>query len=321
MRKVGPYFVTEHKASCGAGSEFSKEKPIEIGTYPYPIYSVYASPVRKDEVYTLTKAMIDGYDGYKDNAPGASGLAVEGAGEELGGADAQGRGQGDEGSRRPGATTRRNKQQRVCSSNRKCWRPHRRITADPDAAFGRQASPRRAGVPRRALRRLQRPAVPNGFERSPPVSTRKAEPRSVWRSTTSSASDSVAPAKKIEFDDPHAAQPRLSAGCRCRRAGRRIRFSWPASRYRTQKTSWTPKQTGLAFRVKLTATVQSRSGRHVGLGERRGAHLHPAVKEVLVVGRRIGFAVLRPCCGQHCLPLEQSRCCGPPGRRSIGRLP
>ena len=25
----------------------------------------------------LTKAMIDGYDGYKDNAPGASGLAVK----------------------------------------------------------------------------------------------------------------------------------------------------------------------------------------------------------------------------------------------------
>ncbi|MDB5876038.1 MAG: hypothetical protein JWQ07_5480 [Ramlibacter sp.] len=75
VRKVGPYF-TEHKASCGAGSEFSKEKPIEIGTYPYPIFSVYGSQ-SEDEVYALTKAMIDGYDGYKDNAPGASGLAVQ----------------------------------------------------------------------------------------------------------------------------------------------------------------------------------------------------------------------------------------------------
>jgi TRAP transporter TAXI family solute receptor len=75
MRKVGPYF-TEHKASCGAGTEFSKEKPIEIGTYPYPIFSVYGSQ-SEDEVYALTKAMIDGYDGYKDNAPGASGLAVK----------------------------------------------------------------------------------------------------------------------------------------------------------------------------------------------------------------------------------------------------
>jgi TRAP transporter TAXI family solute receptor len=74
MRKVGPYF-TEHKATCGAG-EFAKDKPIEVGTYPYPIYSVYGSQ-SEDEVYMLTKAMIDGYDGYKDNAPGASGLAVK----------------------------------------------------------------------------------------------------------------------------------------------------------------------------------------------------------------------------------------------------
>jgi TRAP transporter TAXI family solute receptor len=74
MRKVGPYF-TEHDATCGAG-EFAKDKPIQMGTYPYPIYSVYGSQ-SEDEVYTLTKAMIDGYDGYKDNAPGASGLAVK----------------------------------------------------------------------------------------------------------------------------------------------------------------------------------------------------------------------------------------------------
>ena len=75
MRKVGPYF-TEHNATCGAGANSRKEKPIEIGTYPYPIYSVYGGQ-SEDEVYTLTKAMIDGYDGYKDNAPGASGLAVK----------------------------------------------------------------------------------------------------------------------------------------------------------------------------------------------------------------------------------------------------
>ncbi|MBR1120260.1 TAXI family TRAP transporter solute-binding subunit [Bradyrhizobium lablabi] len=74
MRKVGPYF-TEHNASCGAG-EFSKDKPIQMGTYPYPIYSVYGSASEND-VYNLVKAMIDGYDGFKDNAPGASGLAVK----------------------------------------------------------------------------------------------------------------------------------------------------------------------------------------------------------------------------------------------------
>ena len=74
MRKVGPYF-TEHNATCGAG-EFAKDKPIQMGTYPYPIYSVYGS-APEDDVYNLVKAMIEGYDGYKDNAPGASGLAVK----------------------------------------------------------------------------------------------------------------------------------------------------------------------------------------------------------------------------------------------------
>lgn len=73
VRKIGPYF-TEHNATCGAG-DFSKEKPIQMGSYPYPIYTVYANQTEAD-VYMLTKALIEGYDGYKDNAPGASGLAV-----------------------------------------------------------------------------------------------------------------------------------------------------------------------------------------------------------------------------------------------------
>jgi TRAP transporter TAXI family solute receptor len=73
VRKVGPYF-TEHNATCGAG-EFARDKPIQMGAYPYPIYTVYASQP-ENEVYMLTMALIEGYDGYKDNAPGASGLAV-----------------------------------------------------------------------------------------------------------------------------------------------------------------------------------------------------------------------------------------------------
>lgn len=73
VRKVGPFF-TQHTATCGAG--ISKEKPVQMGTYPYPIYSVYAAQP-EDEVYMLTKALIEGYDGYKDNAPGAGGLAVK----------------------------------------------------------------------------------------------------------------------------------------------------------------------------------------------------------------------------------------------------
>ena len=74
VRKIGPYF-TEHNATCGAG-EFSKDKPVQMGSYPYPIYSVYGSQ-SEDEVYNLVKAMIEGYDGYKDNAPGAGGLGVK----------------------------------------------------------------------------------------------------------------------------------------------------------------------------------------------------------------------------------------------------
>jgi TRAP transporter TAXI family solute receptor len=73
VRKVGPYF-TEHTATCGAGD--FKDKPVQMGTYPYPIYTVYASQPEAD-VYMLTKALIEGYDGYKDGAPGASGLAVK----------------------------------------------------------------------------------------------------------------------------------------------------------------------------------------------------------------------------------------------------
>ncbi|MDQ8728938.1 TAXI family TRAP transporter solute-binding subunit [Bradyrhizobium sp. LHD-71] len=74
VRKVGPYF-TEHDATCGAGG-ISKAKPIQMGAYPYPIFSVYANQP-EEEVYVLTKALIDGYDAYKDNAPGASGLGVK----------------------------------------------------------------------------------------------------------------------------------------------------------------------------------------------------------------------------------------------------
>jgi TRAP transporter TAXI family solute receptor len=74
VRKVGPFF-TEHNATCGAGG-ITKDKPIAMGAYPYPIFTVYANQSEND-VYTLTKALIEGYDGYKDNAPGAGGLSVK----------------------------------------------------------------------------------------------------------------------------------------------------------------------------------------------------------------------------------------------------
>ncbi|WP_165421424.1 TAXI family TRAP transporter solute-binding subunit [Bradyrhizobium sp. Leo170] len=73
VQKVGSFFFP-HRATCGAG--ISPEKPIELGTYPYPIFVAYAS-VPADQVYAITKAMIVNYDAYKESAPGASGLAAD----------------------------------------------------------------------------------------------------------------------------------------------------------------------------------------------------------------------------------------------------
>jgi TRAP transporter TAXI family solute receptor len=71
VQKVGSFFFP-HVATCGAG--ISPEKPIELGNYPYPIFVVYGSQ-SADQVYAITKAMITGYDAYKDAAAGAGGLA------------------------------------------------------------------------------------------------------------------------------------------------------------------------------------------------------------------------------------------------------
>ena len=58
VKKVGSFFFP-HVATCGAG--ISKEKPVELGNYPYPIFVVYGA-LPADEVYSITKAMITGYD-------------------------------------------------------------------------------------------------------------------------------------------------------------------------------------------------------------------------------------------------------------------
>jgi TRAP transporter TAXI family solute receptor len=73
VQKVGSFFFP-HRATCGAG--ISAEKPVELGTYPYPIFVAYAS-IPADQVYAITKAMIVNYDAYKDSAPGAGGLAAD----------------------------------------------------------------------------------------------------------------------------------------------------------------------------------------------------------------------------------------------------
>lgn len=73
VRKVGAFF-NPHNVTCGAGIEASK--PLKLATYPYPIATTYATQPA-DQVYALTKAMIAGYDAYKDAAPGSSGLEVK----------------------------------------------------------------------------------------------------------------------------------------------------------------------------------------------------------------------------------------------------
>ena len=73
VKRIAPFF-NPHVATCGAG--ITPATPVHMSTYPYPIATVYATQ-SEDQVYAITKAMIVNYDAYKDNAPGASGLAAK----------------------------------------------------------------------------------------------------------------------------------------------------------------------------------------------------------------------------------------------------
>ena len=73
LHAAAPYFL-KHMATVG--SEISKDKPWEGSTYSYPILVTNASQ-SADEVYSLVKAMVEGYGDYKDGAPGAKGWALE----------------------------------------------------------------------------------------------------------------------------------------------------------------------------------------------------------------------------------------------------
>lgn len=72
LHAAAPYFL-KHMATVG--SEISKDKPWEGSTYSYPILVTNASQ-SADQVYSLVKAMVEGYDDYKDGAPGAKGWAL-----------------------------------------------------------------------------------------------------------------------------------------------------------------------------------------------------------------------------------------------------
>lgn len=73
LNKIGPYY-NPHQATCGVG--ISASNPVELPNYPYPIFMAYASQPA-DVVYAIAKAMISGYDAYKDGAPGAQGLELK----------------------------------------------------------------------------------------------------------------------------------------------------------------------------------------------------------------------------------------------------
>ncbi|GLQ05600.1 TAXI family TRAP transporter solute-binding subunit [Sneathiella chinensis] len=73
LHEVAPYFSPLIATS---GAEITKEKPWEGKGYPYPIMVTNADK-SADEVYALTKAMIEKHDVYKNSAPGAAGWALE----------------------------------------------------------------------------------------------------------------------------------------------------------------------------------------------------------------------------------------------------
>ena len=73
VHKKAPYFVAV-KATCGAAG-LSPQTPVVMASYAYPIFMTYADRPA-DTVYAITKGMIDTYNGYKDGAPGAEGMAL-----------------------------------------------------------------------------------------------------------------------------------------------------------------------------------------------------------------------------------------------------
>jgi TRAP transporter TAXI family solute receptor len=73
VHKKAPYFVPV-KATCGSGG-LSPQSPITMASYAYPIFMTYADRPA-DTIAAITKGMIDTYNGYKDGAPGAEGMAL-----------------------------------------------------------------------------------------------------------------------------------------------------------------------------------------------------------------------------------------------------
>lgn len=74
LKAKAPFFVP-HKATCGSGG-VSKETPVEMPTYPYPIFISFADQPA-DQIHGVVKSMIVNYNDYKTAAPGADGLEAK----------------------------------------------------------------------------------------------------------------------------------------------------------------------------------------------------------------------------------------------------
>jgi len=73
VHKKAPYFAPV-KATCGSGG-LSPQAPVTMAGYAYPIFMTFADRPA-DRIEAITKAMIESYNGYKDGAPGAEGMAL-----------------------------------------------------------------------------------------------------------------------------------------------------------------------------------------------------------------------------------------------------
>lgn len=72
VQAVAPYYAP-HRTTCGPG--MSAAAPVELPSYPYPIFMTYASQPT-ELVRSLATAMVETYPAYKDAAPGAAGLEL-----------------------------------------------------------------------------------------------------------------------------------------------------------------------------------------------------------------------------------------------------
>ncbi len=72
LKKKAPYY---QPLTATSGAEISKQAPWQGGGYPYPIL-VSNSDKSEETVYSLVKAMVEGFDDFKDAAPGAAGWAI-----------------------------------------------------------------------------------------------------------------------------------------------------------------------------------------------------------------------------------------------------